>query len=547
MSTEAKTASETAQTASETAKSCSEAARNLAEKWATNTIGSQIPGTSEYSAKHYSACAEADRITVCSDKDDVHIARDLTIEYAGRNKDSAIPGHPGDYSGKHYMQYACDHKIAANCSRIDADTAKGVSEQWASRAKDSQIPGNPGKYSALHYQSHACNNMNDAISAKNLSKEWASNACGTKVSGTSEYSAKHYSTVSAEAKTASETAKTASETAKTASETAKTASETAKTASEKARDDSITAKTASETAKTASETAKTASEAAKTASETAKTASETAKTASEAAKTASETAKTASEAARDDSVTAKNLAKEWASKTTGQVEPGLYSAKYYTEETKTKHDAVMGTTVTSSVTTSAPGSNASLSYASGKFTFTVPRGDPLKINDRGDIAGRAAHDGEAEGYTYLATDKAKMYFKNSATSGDWSVGMPFGIELLDEDDFASNEAAKAPSQQSVKAYVDAVDSKVSAHTGSSSNPHSVTKNQIGLANVDNTSDSTKNSATAILTNKTIDSANNTITVTTSNISNFNAIIGTATQTAIDKSKEYALSMAVALG
>ncbi len=45
----------------------------------------------------------------------------------------------------------------------------------------------------------------------------------------------------------------------------------------------------------------------------------------------------------------------------------------------------------------------------------------------------------------------------------------------------------------------------------------LTKSDVGLANVDNTSDATKNSATATLTNKTIDAASNTV----SNISNTN--------------------------
>lgn len=50
-----------------------------------------------------------------------------------------------------------------------------------------------------------------------------------------------------------------------------------------------------------------------------------------------------------------------------------------------------------------------------------------------------------------------------------------------------------------------------AHVASTSNPHSVTKTQVGLGNVDNTSDATKNAASVTLTNKTISGASNTIT------------------------------------
>jgi len=43
------------------------------------------------------------------------------------------------------------------------------------------------------------------------------------------------------------------------------------------------------------------------------------------------------------------------------------------------------------------------------------------------------------------------------------------------------------------------------HLASTSNPHNVTASQVGLGNVDNTSDATKNAATATLTNKTLTS------------------------------------------
>lgn len=56
---------------------------------------------------------------------------------------------------------------------------------------------------------------------------------------------------------------------------------------------------------------------------------------------------------------------------------------------------------------------------------------------------------------------------------------------------------------------DQIDTNISnhlLHLGDSDNPHSVTKTQVGLGNVDNTSDATKNVATAILSNKTLDAA-----------------------------------------
>lgn len=71
-------------------------------------------------------------------------------------------------------------------------------------------------------------------------------------------------------------------------------------------------------------------------------------------------------------------------------------------------------------------------------------------------------------------------------------------------DQASN--TKFPSVKSVydwAVWLFATISSLTSHTGNTSNPHSVTKAQVGLWNVDNTSDATKDSATATLTNKTL--------------------------------------------
>jgi hypothetical protein len=51
----------------------------------------------------------------------------------------------------------------------------------------------------------------------------------------------------------------------------------------------------------------------------------------------------------------------------------------------------------------------------------------------------------------------------------------------------------------------ATSTALTTHTSNTSNPHSVTKSQVGLGNVDNTSDATKNAAVATLTNKTLTS------------------------------------------
>ena len=61
-----------------------------------------------------------------------------------------------------------------------------------------------------------------------------------------------------------------------------------------------------------------------------------------------------------------------------------------------------------------------------------PQGDNFNVDAVGTFAGRSAHDGEAAGFAYLSTDgdggsitTAVIFFKDSATSGDWSAAVEF--------------------------------------------------------------------------------------------------------------------------
>lgn len=88
--------------------------------------------------------------------------------------------------------------------------------------------------------------------------------------------------------------------------------------------------------------------------------------------------------------------------------------------------------------------------------------------------------------------------------------------VVDEDNFASNSATKVPTQQSVKAYIDSTASvkENSIASGTTSDYWrgdkawtTLDKSAVGLPNVDNTSDATKNSASATLQNKTLNNTN----------------------------------------
>lgn len=90
--------------------------------------------------------------------------------------------------------------------------------------------------------------------------------------------------------------------------------------------------------------------------------------------------------------------------------------------------------VSAQANTLSSGSLATVSYNStdGKFTFGLPvgakgdKGESYTINASGTTAGRAAYDTQSVGFSYLDITLSIVYFKLSATSGDWSTGTSFG-------------------------------------------------------------------------------------------------------------------------
>lgn len=187
-----------------------------------------------------------------------------------------------------------------------------------------------------------------------------------------------------------------------------------------------------------------------------------------------------------------------------------------------------------STITGAAGTNASVVYnpANGKFTFVVPqgakgdRGEAFSVNSIGTLAQRVLYNNYMTGYSFLAVDVdvagsiiPHIYFKKSNASGDWTEGVPFGRgEKGDTGDagngiaqiaFTSTTHASGLSAQSggddeyTITYTDGttdtfivhngIDSDISLadldeHKNDTTNPHNVTKAQLGLGNVNNTSD-----------------------------------------------------------
>ncbi len=171
--------------------------------------------------------------------------------------------------------------------------------------------------------------------------------------------------------------------------------------------------------------------------------------------------------------------------------------------------------------TLAEGQKVQIAYnsAENKFIFSIPKGDKgargeaFKVNAMGLIAQKSSYDTQLKDFSFFATDTGEIYFKNTNASADWSVPIPFGkgergktgergngissvIRVSGNGSAGTNDTYRITftngstyeynvyngSQSDIK-MADLI-----THKNNSNNPHSVNKNQLGLGNINNTSD-----------------------------------------------------------
>lgn len=179
--------------------------------------------------------------------------------------------------------------------------------------------------------------------------------------------------------------------------------------------------------------------------------------------------------------------------------------------------------ITTEALTGTAGAQATVSYnpATGKFTFYVPqgikgdKGEAFTVNATGTVSQKSNYDTQVTGFAFLATDESKIYFKNSATSGDWSAGSAFGKgdkgdtgddgrSILSIVRTAGTGAGGSTDTYTIT-YSDTSTSTFQVYNGIDSAVISVngrvglitlSKTDVGLTNVDNTSDANKPVSTA---------------------------------------------------
>jgi hypothetical protein len=201
-----------------------------------------------------------------------------------------------------------------------------------------------------------------------------------------------------------------------------------------------------------------------------------------------------------------------------------------------KADKIKNVTVSNTVT-AVSGSSASVIYddTTGGFTFIIPqgakgdKGDAFQVNAIGTLTEKSNYDDRSKGFSFLDSDNTEIYFKVSDTVGDWSVPASFGkgdkgdkgdtgvgivnIQFTSTTDVSGDPAKSGATDTYTITYTDASTATFNVYNGLDSNVQTVagrtgdvvlTKSDVGLANVDNTSDINKpisNATNTALANK----------------------------------------------
>lgn len=238
--------------------------------------------------------------------------------------------------------------------------------------------------------------------------------------------------------------------AKIAAEAAKAGAEVAKSAADTAKTDAITAQTLAENAKVAAESAQGIAATAKTDALTAKSDSDTAKNNAIAAQAAAESA-------RGD-------AQDWATKTSGAVSGGEYSAKYHASAASvdaaiSDNRATSATASASTATTQAGISTTKAGEAAASATTATTKASEANTSK---LAAATSATAASTSASDAADSAAEATDKAGNTAADAMDSADSAAEALSSASAAAASASAAATTLANKADITYVDSQIGA-------------------------------------------------------------------------------------
>jgi len=172
------------------------------------------------------------------------------------------------------------------------------------------------------------------------------------------------------------------------------------------------------------------------------------------------------------------------------------------------------TALTAEAQTLDAGQSVKVTYDvnTGVWLISIPKGDKgdkgdaFQVNSVGALADRGLYDSQQKGFSFLALDESKIYFKLSDADADWSAGSPFGKGEKGDQGVGISGITKTATSGNIDTYTitytdatiqtfDVINSDVSSVNGRTG-AITLTKTDVGLENVDNTSDELKPISTA---------------------------------------------------
>ncbi len=185
------------------------------------------------------------------------------------------------------------------------------------------------------------------------------------------------------------------------------------------------------------------------------------------------------------------------------------TASQKAEDAANARDAILNLNVSAQTLASNQLATVAFDSLSGLLSFGIPqgakgdKGDPYEPDARGLYANRTLYDNELKDFAYLAYDVEingeivpQLYFKNSNNPADWSVGSSFGRGATGTG-IESNLFTSTTDASGIEGVAGATDTYTITYTdGSTStwikkNGIVPTKADLGLENVNNTSDLNK--------------------------------------------------------